>query len=70
MPRRLRLTRRFPVALTEDAYRKLRRFADQAGLDQDQALVFLFENFGSVTDESNLTHRLRLFKAELEAAQS
>lgn len=66
MPKRLRLTRRFPVALTEDAWRKLKRFSDDAGLTHDQALIFLFENFGSVTDESNLTHRLRLFKAELD----
>jgi len=66
MAKRIRLTRRFPVALTEDAYRKLKRFSDDAGLTHDQALIFLFENFGSVTDESNLTHRLRLFRAELE----
>lgn len=65
MPKRLRLTRRFPVALTEDAYRRLKRFADDAGITQDEALVFLFENFGSVTDADNLGHRLRLFKAEL-----
>lgn len=66
MPRRMRLTRRFPVALTEDAYRRLKRFSDDAGLTHDESLIFLFENFGSVTDESNLTHRLRLFKAMLE----
>jgi len=66
MPSLRILPRRFPVALTEDAWRKLKRFSDDAGLTHDQALIFLFENFGSVTDESNLTHRLRLFKAELE----
>ena len=27
MPKRLRLTRRFPVAMSEDGYRRLRRFA-------------------------------------------
>ncbi|WP_126978335.1 hypothetical protein [Frigidibacter oleivorans] len=70
MPKRLRLTRRFPVALTEDAYRALRRFADEAQVTQDEALVFLFENFGSVTHESNLTHRLRLFRAELDARKT
>jgi len=66
MPKRLRLTRRFPVAVTNDAYRALHRFADDAGITADEALTFLFEHFGSVTDHDNLTHRLRLFKAELE----
>ena len=67
MPKRLRLTRRFPVAMTEDGYRRLRRFAGEAGLDEGEALSFLFENFNSVTDEENLAARLRLFNAELES---
>ncbi|NND22707.1 MAG: hypothetical protein HKM96_07540 [Boseongicola sp.] len=67
MPKRLRLTRRFPVAMTEDAYRKLRSFAREAGLDEGEALSFLFENFNSVIDHKNLTTRLRLFNSELEA---
>lgn len=66
MPKRLRLTRRFPVSLTNDAYRVLHRFAAEAGLTPDEALVFLFEHFGSVTHHENLTARLRLFKAELK----
>ena len=66
MPKRLRLTRRFPVAVTNDAYRSLNRFADEAGITTDEALTFLFEHFGSVIDHDNLSHRLRLFKAELE----
>lgn len=66
MPKRLRLTRRFPVALTNDAYRALHRFADEAGITTDEALTFLFEHFNSVTHAENLGHRLRLFKAELE----
>lgn len=70
MPKRLRLTRRFPVAMTEDGYRNLRRFAQEAGLDEGEALSFLFENFSSVTDQENLTHRLRLFNAELEARKA
>jgi len=65
MPKRLRLTRRFPVALTNDAYRVLVRFADEASLSTDEALVFLFEHFGSVTHGENLAARLRLFQAEL-----
>ena len=67
MPKRFRLTRRFPCAMTEDGYRRLRRFAQEAGLDEGEALSFLFENFDSVTDTENLTHRLRLFNAELDA---
>jgi hypothetical protein len=66
MPKRLRLTRRFPVAMSEDGYRRLRRFAAEAGLDEGEALSFLFENFESVTDRDSLTHRLRLFNTELE----
>jgi hypothetical protein len=53
--------------MTEDAFRRLRRFAREAGLDEGEALSFLFENFDSITDEDNLTHRLRIFNSELEA---
>ena len=67
MPKRFSLTRHFPVAMTEDGYRALRKFATQAGLNEGEALSFLFENFASVTDQDNLTHRLRLFNAELES---
>jgi hypothetical protein len=66
MPKRFRLTRRFPVAMTEDGYRRLKRFAVEAGLDEGEALSFIFENFSSVINEDNLTHRIRLFNAELE----
>ena len=67
MPKRFRLTRRFPVAMTEDGYRRLKKFASEAGLDEGEALSFLLENFDSVTDTDTLGHRLRLFNAELEA---
>ena len=66
MPKRFRLTRRFPAAMTEDGYRGLRRFAQSAGLSESEALSFVFEHFNSITDEEALPHRLRLFKAELE----
>ncbi len=65
MPKRFRLTRRFPCAMTEDGYRRLRQFAHEAGLDEGEALSFLFENWTSVIDMDNLTHRLRLFNSEL-----
>ena len=67
MPKRFRLTRHFPVAMTEDGYRSLKRFSQEAGLNEGEALSFLFENFNSVIDKDNLTHRLRLFNTELEA---
>ena len=67
MPKRLRLTRRFPVAMTEDGYRRLKRFAKEAGLDEGEALSFLFENFNSVMNEENLIARLRLFNSEIDA---
>ena len=66
MPKRLRLTRRFPVAMTEEGYRRLRKFSAEARLDEGEALSFLFENFTSVTHEENLKHRLRIFNSELE----
>ena len=66
MPKRFRLTRRLPIAMTEDGYRRLKRFASEAGLDEGEALSFLFENFDSVTNTENLTHRMRLFNSELE----
>ncbi len=67
MPKRFRLTRRFPIAMTEDAYRRLKRFSHEAGLDEGEALSFLFENFDGVTDEEGLSHRLRRFNSELDA---
>ncbi len=66
MPKRLRLTRRFPAAMTNDAYRALQAVAAEAGISADEALTFVFEHFTSVIDRENFGHRLRLFKAELE----
>ncbi|MDJ0640268.1 MAG: hypothetical protein QNJ20_15690 [Paracoccaceae bacterium] len=67
MPKRLRLTRRFPVAMTEDGYRRLKSFASEAGLDEGEALSFLFENFNSIMNHDNLATRLRIFNSELDA---
>jgi hypothetical protein len=53
--------------MTEDGYRRLKKFADEAGLDEGEALSFLFENFSSVINEENLIARLRLFNAEIDA---
>lgn len=67
MPKRFRTTRRFPVAMTEDGYRRLKAFSAEWDLDEGEALSFLFENFASVTHDENLIARMRLFKAELGA---
>lgn len=67
MPKRFRLTRRFPVAMTEDGYRRLKRFAEETGLEEGEALSFLFENFNSVINEDTYSHRLNLFLREIEA---
>lgn len=67
MPKRFRTTRRFNTAMTEDGYRRLRKFAKDTGLDEGEALSFLFENFDSVINEDTYGHRLRLFMAELDA---
>jgi hypothetical protein len=66
MPKRLRLTRRPSLAMSEDGYRKLKGLAREAGLDEGEFLSFLFENWKSVVDEDNFTHRIRLFNSELE----
>lgn len=50
MPKRLRLTRRLPVAMTKDGFRRLKRFAADARLDEGEALSFLFEHFDPVID--------------------
>lgn len=67
MPKRFRLTRRFNAAMTEDGYRRLKRFAVEAGLDEGEALSFIFENFDSILNEETFGHRLRLFNSELDA---
>jgi hypothetical protein len=53
--------------MTEDGYRRLRSFAAEAGLDEGEALSFIFENFSSVMNHENLETRLRLFNSELDA---
>ena len=66
MPKRLRLTRRPNIAMSEDGYRKLRSIAQEAGLDDGEFLSFLFENWGSCINEEKFVARLRLFNSELE----
>ena len=70
MPKRFRLTRKLNLGMTEDAYRRLKRFAADADLSEEEALSFLFEHFDSVTHEENLIARQRLFKADLDARKA
>lgn len=65
MPKRLRLTRRSPVAMTEDGYRRLKRFASDSQLEEGEALSFLFKNFNSVIKEDTFGQRLKMFQNEL-----
>jgi len=65
MPKRLRLTRRFPVAMSEDGYRRLKKFARETDLEEGEALSFLFENFDRILDEDTFSHKLRNFQATL-----
>ena len=51
--------------MTEDGYRRLRRFAQEAGLEEGEALSFVFEHLDSIMDDEVFPHRLRLFQAEL-----
>ena len=56
--------------MTEDAYRRLKSFAQAAGLDEGEAISFVFENFDAITDEEGLLHRLRQFNATLDARKN
>ena len=66
MPKRFRLTRRFPAAMSEDGYRRLTRLADEAGLDKGEALSFVFENLDRMIDTDDLSMRLRQFNSDLD----
>ncbi len=67
MPERFHLTRRFAAAMTDKAYRRLRRLAAEAELEEAEALSFLLEELDRVTDRHRFAERLRQFKAGLEA---
>ncbi|CUH26874.1 hypothetical protein JSE7799_00757 [Jannaschia seosinensis] len=63
-----RLTRQFPVRMSEAGYRRLRRFAEDTGLEEGDALSFLFEHLDG-TDAAGLDHRLRQYGAKLTRAE-
>ena len=66
MPKRLRLTRRPNIAMTEDGFRRLRSLSREAGLDEGEFLSFVFEHWSSVINEEKFVARLRVFNTELE----
>ena len=66
MPARFRLTRRFSAAMTESGYRALKRFQDDTGLEQGEALSFLFENLHAFADVDEVVKRLAVFRADLD----
>ncbi len=66
MPKRLRLTRRPNIAMSEDGYRKLKALSREAGLDEGEFLSFFFENWNSCINEEKFVARIRLFNSELE----
>ncbi|MCA3438240.1 MAG: hypothetical protein INF48_13080 [Rhodobacter sp.] len=70
MPKRFRLTRRPPVAMTEDGCRQRKRFAADAGLDESEALSLRFGHVDSVIDAETPGHRLRQFTRDLEARKT
>ena len=69
MPKSLRLTRRFPAAVTEDAHRVLRRVARSSGLSHDMVLTFLLEELDHITEKDRYVHRLRLFANQHRAPE-
>ncbi len=65
MTRRIRLTRRFATAMTEEGYRALRRFSADTRLEEGEALSFLFENLAAVVDGDELAALLRQFHEDI-----
>ena len=56
--------------MSEIGYRRLKQFVEETGLEQGDALSFLFEAFDVVTRHEALRHRLGLYKAMANASPS
>lgn len=67
MARRLPLTRRFNAALTEAAYRRLRRMSGTYGLSNNYLLTVLLENLDHLVEPEKLDAAYRRFIAEYGA---
>ena len=70
MPKRLRLTRKVPLAMSEDAWRRLARLSADTGMEPGEALSFLLEHLDSIVSPETYQPRLRLFLAELGARRA
>jgi hypothetical protein len=49
--------------MTETGHRRLKSFARDTGMTENEALTFVFENLSGLLDQAALLHRLRSFKA-------
>ena len=58
-----RMTRPSRARVTEPGHRKLRLFAAETGLSEDEALTFLLENLDRIAEPGALSRRLRAFRA-------
>jgi len=66
MPASPRLTRHFPVKMTDTGFRRLKSFSAETGLSEDEALSFVFENLTGLLDDAALMHRLAAYKERLK----
>lgn len=67
MQKPARLSRRFPTAMTDAGYRRLKALARDNGLAEGEALSILFENFDRVVQTPQLARRMRLYAAAKDA---
>ncbi|PWJ19293.1 hypothetical protein SAMN05421539_104227 [Jannaschia seohaensis] len=58
-----RMTRPSRARITEPGHRRLRTFAAETGLSEDEALTFLLENLDRIAEPTALARRLREFRA-------
>ena len=67
MPKRLPLPKRFPVAMTEAAYRKLRELNERFGLGNNYLLTLMLEQFDRFADADKFEAVFQEFKAKYGA---
>lgn len=68
--KRLPLPKRFNVALTEDAYARLRALNEDWGLGNNYLLVVLLENLDDIADPGDLRAAYERFLAEYGAPEA
>ncbi|WP_299841445.1 hypothetical protein [uncultured Jannaschia sp.] len=70
MPHSQAHTSEVHTEMSEIGYRRLKQFVAETGLEERDALSFLFEAFDVVTHHEALRHRLGLYKAVTNTAGS